>query len=381
MTENPFLVKGYKGAEFFCDRVSETNALIGNVKNGVDTALISPRKYGKTGLIHHVFGQIEKKRLPFETVYVDVFATLSLADFVKTLAEGILTRFPEKTSIGKAFVQLLKGFRPTFTFDPLTGVPQVLFNYVNAADKEYTLKSLLEFLNSQKKKVVLAIDEFQQIVEYPEKNVEALLRTYTQQLHNIRFIYCGSKRSVMSAIFTDARRPFFSSTGMLSLDKIPRDVYGEFIRTQFKKSGISIEDDALQYILDWTRCHTFYTQSLCNEIFSYGPKKISVDVVRVACYNILDRESNYFLQYRELLTQQQWLMLVGVAREGEVSQVTAKAFLNKYNIGSVTNAKRIVESLVKKDLLLPVLSVEKTSYQVYNVFFYRWLEKEYYGIT
>lgn len=374
MVENPFVIKGYRSAELFCDRDVETKALLANVKNGADTTLISPRKYGKTGLIFHVFEKIRSKKLPFETLYVDIFATQKLSDFTKALADAILAKFPVKKSIGKQFMELLQGFRPMFTMDPLSGTPQVQFNYVSTSDKEYTLKSVLEFLNSQKKQIVLAIDEFQQITEYPEKNVEALLRTYTQQLHNIRFIYCGSKRSLMTEIFLDAKRPFFSSSNMLNLDKIDCGIYGNFIKNLFGKYDISVDDDALNFILDWTRCHTFYTQNLCNVIFSMDPSRVTLRVARESALYILEREAHNFLQYRELLTTQQWLMLIGVAKEGSVSKITSGEFLRKYDIGSVTNAKRIVESLSQKDLLLPSVGLKETSYQVYNVFFSRWLE-------
>lgn len=374
MVENPFIIKGYKSADLFCDRDAETNALLSNIKNGADTTLISPRKYGKTGLIFHTFEKIRAKKLPFETLYVDIFATQKLSDFTKALADAVLAKFPAKKSIGKQFMELLQGFRPMFTMDPLSGSPQVQFNYVNASDKEYTLKSVLEFLNSQKRQVVLAIDEFQQITEYPEKNVEALLRTYTQQLHNIRFVYCGSKRSLMTEMFLDAKRPFFSSSNMLNLDKIDREIYGSFIKRLFGKYDIPVDDDALTFILDWTRCHTFYTQNLCNVIFSMEPSRVNLKVARESALYILEREAYNFLQYRELVTTQQWLMLIGIAKEGSVSKITSSEFLRKYDIGSVTNAKRIVESLVQKDMLLQTVGIKETCYQVYNVFFSRWLE-------
>ena len=144
MLENPFLTKGYESAEYFCDRDDETAALISNIKNGRDTTLVSPRKFGKTGLILHTFEAIKKKRLKFDTLYVDIYATLSLGDFTKTLAEAIMQAFPERTSIGKAFLTFLKALRPTLTYDSMNGSPQLQFNYGSVAEKEYTLKSLFD---------------------------------------------------------------------------------------------------------------------------------------------------------------------------------------------------------------------------------------------
>lgn len=376
MQENPFIVKGYKSPAYFCDRDVETATIISNIQNGADTTLISPRKYGKTGLILHTFAEVKRKRLNYETLYVDIFATLTLDDLTKALADAILSKFPEKTSIGKSFLTFLKTLRPTFTYDSITGTPQLQFNYGSVAEKEWTLKSLLDFLNTREKQVVLAFDEFQQITEYPEKNAEALLRTYTQSMQNVRFIFCGSKKKLMAEMFTSAGRPFFSSTKLLTLGKIDSEKYAEFIRNHFADADRNIDDEAIDWILQWTRRHTFFTQTLCNEVFA-GGGNVTLDVVKATADKILERESDYFLQYRELLTRQQWLMLVAVAKEGSVSKLTATSFLKKYNIGSSTNARRAVESLQEKELLLSVETKEKMEYQVYDVFLSRWLEREF----
>lgn len=376
MFENPFIIKGYASAEYFCDRDTETAALVANIRNGRDTTLVSPRKYGKTGLILHTFETIKKKRLKFDTLYVDIYATLSLSDLTKTLAESILRAFPERTSIGKAFVTFLKALRPTLSYDTISGSPQLQFNYGTPAEKEYTLKSLFDFLNTRDREVVLAFDEFQQITEYPEKNIEALLRTYVQSMRNIRFIFCGSKKRLMAEMFTSAGRPFFSSTSMLTLGKIDEAKYAEFIAGHFRQAGRTVDDEALVWILHWTRRHTFYTQSLCNEVFARGGN-VTLPLVKAAAQYILDRESAYFLQYRELLTKQQWLLLVAIAKEGKVSKLTSAKFLQQYGIGSITNARRAAESLQEKELLLATETVEKTEYQIYDVFLSHWLAREF----
>ena len=163
----------------------------------------------------------------------------------------------------------------------------------------------------------------------------------------------------------------------MALDKIEYTVYADFIRERFEKAGIPVEEEALRYILDWTRRHTFYTQSLCNEIFAAEPQKVDIAAVNSACLEILERETTNFLQYREMLTQQQWRILIAVAKEDEVEKITSAEFLMKYKIGSATNSRRAIESLMNKELILENTGLEKTSYQVYNVFFSRWLAKQY----
>ena len=371
---NPFLIKGYLSPEFFCDRIEETETLLRNIRNGADTTLISPRKYGKTGLVYHLFDIIQREKMPIETLYVDIFATRSMSDFIKVMAEAVLKKFPEKSAIGSKFLTFIKSLRPVISYDTLTGIPQIQINYQLTAEKEHTLGGLLEFIDSQGIEIVLAIDEFQQITEYPEKNIEALLRTHIQQMHNTHFIFCGSKRTIMTEMFLSARRPFFSSSKVMSLGKIDRETYKQFIKVHFEQGGMSIDADALEYIMDWTQGYTFYTQTLCNAIYGMQPDTIGMEEVKKACVDILEGPTDNYLQYRELVTPAQWNFLIAVAKEGIVEQLTSTQFLSKYNIGGATSAKRMAKSLSEKELLLPIVGKKRTAYQIYDIFFLRWIE-------
>ena len=373
---NPFSVKEYKGKNYFCDREAELEKILTNIKNGIDTTLVSPRRMGKTGLIYRLFEQINETG-DVETIYVDIYPARSLSDFVKLLAEAILVKFPEKTSIGKLFIEFIKGFKPLIVYDVLTGEPQIQISYQSDQEKEYTLQGLFRFLDMQDTKIVLAIDEFQQITDFPEKNIEALLRTYTQQLENIRFIFCGSRKSMMIDLFSNAKRPFYASTQYLVLDKIDLASYKAFITGKFTENDIRIEDDAVDYILSWTRQHTFYTQSVCNRIYSMDEKVVSIQLVKRACNELLKRSEAVFFQFRQLLTPGQWNFLIAVAKEGEVTQLTAQKFIASYEIGTPANARRISRSLIDKELILETANKKGSKYQVYDVFLSRWLESEY----
>ncbi len=369
---NPFLTKGYISSEFFCDREVESTTILKNIQANQDITLISPRKMGKTGLIHHVFQIIKSQNLPYETLYADIYATLNLDDLIKTLSEVIIQKFPAECPIGTKFFNLIKSLRPVISYDALSGAPQISFNFVSSEEKQITIKSLFEFLNSQDVEIVFAIDEFQQIAEYPEKNIEALLRSVTQNMHNIHFIYCGSNRRMMTQMFQTAGRPFFSSTRTMSIEEINADKYSEFIQNKFAPASISI--DAVQYILDWSHRHTFYTQAICNAVYELGLQKITIDDVKKAVAEILEMESATFFQIRELLPTQQWLMLIAIAKEGFVNSVGTQSFISKHNLGSITNARRSLEALVEKDLVLSISTKDDTRYRIYNVFFEHWLK-------
>jgi hypothetical protein len=224
---------------------------------------------------------------------------------------------------------------------------------------------------------VVAIDEFQQISQYPEKNIEALLRTYTQNLKYIRFIFCGSRKAMMINLFSNVKRPFYATTQYLMLEEIERETYSQFIVQKFTDAGMTISKEALQMVLDWSLLHTFYTQSLCNMLYYIADNQIELATVKLACVELLKRNEPVFYQYRQLLTAAQWNFLIAVAKEGGVKQLTAQKFIAKYEIGTPANARRISRSLVEKELLLEIAIKKETTYRVCDLFLARWLENEY----
>ena len=371
---NPFVIKGYVSKEYFCGRKTELETLHRNVLNGCNTTLISPRKMGKSGLIFRYFDDLQAE---IQAIYVDIYSSRSLNDFIKLMAEAILLKFPEKSKIGKEFMKFLKGLRPVISFNPFTNLPQIQIEYQSPQEVIYTLQGVLTFLEEQNTPIVVAIDEFQQINVYPEKNVEAILRTYIQQLKNIQFIFCGSNKSMMTEMFTHAKRPFFASTRLLYLDKIDQTEYKIFVKNHFEANKKYISDDALSAILEWTKSHTYYTQNLCNYIFSMKTNNIDIETVKSAMDDILKENESFFFQYRQLLTPAQWNFMIAVAKENEVTQITSQKFLSQYHIGTPANSRRILQALIDKELILENWSQENSSYQVYDVFLSRWLEVKY----
>jgi len=372
---NPFLTEGYISSEYFCDREYELKILKSNVKNGINSTLISARRLGKSALIYRLFEDLERKN--YTCIYVDIYACTHLKDFTETLALSIFNKFPQKRGVGRRFFDLLKGFRPVITYDALSGEPEVRFEFTQPKAYEHTLRNLFNFLDSQQTQVVVAIDEFQQIVEFPEKNVEALLRTIIQTLRHTKFIFSGSKKHLMLEMFQTAKRPFFSSTQTIGLHEIPIDKYKAFIREKFTERRRMIDDEAIDFILWWTLSHTYYTQIICNGVFAKGKKEVGIEEVKRVCSDQLWQQQINFMQYRSLLTPVQWQLLIGIAKEGSVSEPQAHAFLQKHKIGAASSAQRALKVLLDKEMILSVETTEKTAYRVYNPFLMRWLERTF----
>lgn len=375
--DNPFIYRVYKSKELFCDRQNELEILVTNALSGADTTLIAQRRIGKTGLIYRLFDEIRSRKMPIIPIYVDIFATRSLDDFVKTLSEAIMTAIPEKSSIGKRFSKFIKSLRPLISYDPLTSSPQITLTLQSEDEKKQTLKGLLTFLDSQDDKILLAIDEFQQIREYPEANVEAMMRTIIQKLNNVTFLYCGSKRHMMIDIFSEERNPFYRSTEFLTLQKLDAEVYTRFIVDLFSGAGKDIGQEAMDMILEWTRRHTYFTQRLCHKVFNLSKKNVGVELVKQAASQILQSETSVFEQYQQLLTSGQWNFMIAVAKEGQVSQVTSRPFLRKYKLGNPSSVNRIVESLIEKNILDDTIIEGNPVYSLNDVFLSRWLEEKY----
>lgn len=371
---NPFLLTGYGGAELFCDREEETKQLIQNAINGVNTTLISVRRMGKTGLLHHTIGKLKQQKKGIG-IYADIFDTENFRDFTNRLASSILQIVPEKHPFWKKALEFLKQLRPVISHDELTGLPQVTLDYSQPKQYEYSVQSIFSFLEKQEKLMLVAIDEFQQITRYPEKNTEAILRTNIQQLKNVRFIFSGSSPHMLSEMFHHAKRPFFSSTQSIDLNEISESVYGNFIETKFRENKRKINRQAIEYILDFTRCHTYYTQALCNKVFAFGAKDVQLEQARIAASELLNQNETIFFQYRNMLTPNQWSMLRAIAREGKMYQPNAKRINHKYRLGPSSVIQRSMEALLSKEMIFSKETNEGRYYCVYDCFLSRWLEK------
>lgn len=207
---NPFLIYGYAGPDYFCDRKEDTQKLISALRNGRNITLMSPRRMGKTGLIKNAFYQIHQENPEAACFYMDIFSTTCLNDFIILFGQTVVGKLD--TLSQKALTTLTGFFRScriVFSSDPLNGTPQAALDF-QPSQAQATLKEIFEYLEHSGKECYIAIDEFQQITDYPEKGVEGLLRSYIQFLPHVHFIFSGSKQHLMDEIFTSTKRPLLS---------------------------------------------------------------------------------------------------------------------------------------------------------------------------
>ena len=202
---NPFFIGRYAGARYFCDRVKETQTLVKHIRNGRNVALISPRRLGKSGLIYHTFEQAEIKG-HYTPIYVDIYSTGNLSEFAHSLSISIVSALQSEPTWFERVSAFLKSLRVGFKLDPISGEPAFDLSLGQIEYPEKTIRELFEYMESLEKPCVLAIDEFQQIREYPEHNTEAYIRTLVQKCSRTTFIFCGSKRHIMTDMFFSPSR-------------------------------------------------------------------------------------------------------------------------------------------------------------------------------
>jgi len=371
---NPFVVHGYNSPKYFCDRNKESMNIISAMNNQRNLTLFSLRKIGKTGLIHDVFYKMKKKNKKDGFIYADISPADNLQSFIKIIAQEIIKQLESKPlSMIKEAALMLKSIRPKLSVDSVTGEPSLSVFFESKHEAEASLVDTLEYLKkrSEKQRICMAIDEFQQILNFPEKNIEAILRSHIQFMNNVNFIFSGSEQRMMISIFADAKHPFYQSTQMMHLEKISAVEYKEFIRLKFNESNINIEDAAIELILDLTRDHTYYVQYLCNNLFDRDLNIITITEVNNIFTNILlENESTYY-GYRKILPEQQWKLTKAIALDTGAEHLTSKDFLKKYDLGSHSSVSAAIKALLTKDIVYE----EKGIYYVYDVFFSRWLER------
>lgn len=371
-TPNPFPTSEYISPEFFCDRETELKQIIDSIENQRNITIISRRRLGKTALIKHSFYHL-KKRKDLSLHYFDIYATGNLHEFINVLSAALIGYFESKPEkILSQLIKVLGQFRPKLAFDELSGAPSVELSLQTQAEKEQSLAAIFNYLSQQKQRVVIAIDEFQQITTYPEKNVEALLRTHIQANKNVTMIYSGSNRRMLISLFSDYARPFYQSTGFLFLDKIDPLQYKGFILKHFKKAGRKISEDALSFILDWSKGHTYFVQEICNRLYSKDFKNIDTTEVKQVNLQILDERTPLYQAYKNMLTLSQYALLKAIAIETQIDKPNSSAFLTRHKLGAASSVIRSLEALETKDLIF----FENNIYSLSDIFLMRWLQRQ-----
>lgn len=368
--ENPFLIYGYEGPEYFCDRVAETKAVVDALQNGCNLTLKSLRRYGKTGLIHNAFHYLSKENPEVKCFYIDIYATNSISDFVQMLGKAVIGKLDTPLQRAEGYVgKFFRSCQLTMSPDMATGLPQFGLSFLPQY-AENTLKEIFDYIAQSEKSCYIAIDEFQQVAEYTENNVEALLRTYVQMTHNVHFIFAGSKLHMMTEMFDSPKHPFYKSTEKLNLNVLDEDVYYDFAFQKLSVKGIELPRQVFHEVFQYVDGVTWYVQAILNRLYRLDACVITSDTVRKAISRILISEEEDYKRLYHLLTANQARLLFAIAREGIVKEPMSGLFLRTHNLKSSSSVQRSLQYLLDKEYVYRT----DEGYIVYDRFFGMWLK-------
>ena len=375
LINNPFIVGKYLSDEYFCDRKNETEFLRKQIENGRNVALISPRRIGKSGLIQHFFNQADIKE-KYHVFFVDIYATNSLAEFVYTFGKEIYEQLKPKPTLWKEkFFQTISSFRMGFKLDPMTGAPGLDLGLGDIQAPQTSLDEIFSYINEADKTCIIAIDEFQQIGDYAEKNVEALLRTKIQKCEKAQFIFSGSKRHMMTNMFNSPSKPFYQSAISMGLDPIPLEIYNEFAIQLFEKRGKHIDSSVIENIWNTYDGYTWFVQMMMNELFALTDDGATccVDMIPEAQRNVVMSQESSYKDILSNIPPKQKIVLQAIAKEGIANSITSAKFIKKYNLNSASAVQAAIKLLLQND----IITKNENSYRVYDYFFAEWLAKVY----
>ena len=365
-SENPFVVVGYRGPKLFCDRVKETKRLIGALENGRNVTLIAPRRYGKTGLIHHVFNMMSSD---VQCLYLDIYALKNLTEFSKAFATVVLGMLD--TPVEKVLSSVAGFFtscRPTIVPQE-DGTPKFLFD-IQPTQAEATLEEAFAYLKKRGRNVVIAIDEFQQILEFPETGTEALLRGYVQRVPDVRFVFAGSRHHLMGEMFMSAKHPFYQSTDIMSLGVVDKEAYSAFAKAKFEQANQSFEQEAFYALYERFSGITWYLQIVMNRLWEKGEGLLDRSQIDEIVSELVEDRALIFRDLYFSQTESCQNLLSAIAKEGEVRAVFSGDFVSRNNLTATSTVRSALKALEDKDLVYRT----ENGYIVYDCILAEWLK-------
>ncbi len=352
-TINPFIVSGKISPEYFCDRVDESAALESSIHNQLNVVLTSPRRMGKTSLVDKVLSSSSLGE-EYVIISVDILHTTTLREFILTLGTAVFDAVASRSDKWrKLFISLIKSLSASFGYDPIQNTPTFEVKIGDISQPEFTLREIFEYMEQLDKRCIVVIDEFQQITRYPDKNTEALLRTYIQKLSNVNFVFSGSSRRLMEEMFFSVKRPFYQSAKAMRLEPIEKETYMQFAIRHFRNDKKDILPEAFSMVYDRFWGVTFYVQRIMKDAYAETAQGNTFDIPSAEriIESYVDENDSRLREQMSYITETQKELLYAIHSEGSVQSITSSAFNKKYSLRSPSSTQSAALKLLEYDLI------------------------------
>ena len=291
---NPFAYSNYVTGESFCNREMELSELLKYIKNSQNVLLFSHRRYGKSSLIQQAFHKIKTKKIHVGTMHVELYGTISEKDFITRTFQSLNQLESNYERLLKSVSKTIKNFKINLSIDPTTGDTSVSPSF-EAVNEKVVLEELMNLLTtySQKRKLVIAFDEFQEVASYTEDGFEKRLRSLIQQHTNICYIFSGSQQHLITDMFNSSSRAFYKLAESFPLDKIETKHYIPWIQHLFKRNNVHLPVKLIEDIISRFENHPMYIQNFLFHLWEEPVKK-------ELSSNIIDKIENSIIGRKDL---------------------------------------------------------------------------------
>lgn len=361
--------------ENFTDRIKETKRLKMNFEAGMNTVLISPRRTGKTSLVYRAIEQIADQDVKF--VNMDIYDCRDEYDFYDKFASSILlalsTKVDQVLELAKDFLSRLVP-KLSFSPDPMSHFSLSLGINPSTPNPEEVLNLPEVIAQKRNLRIVVCIDEFQQIAEFENTiQVQKRARGIWQLQKNVSYCLFGSKKHMMEKLFLKKSMPFYRFGDMIVLQPIPRNEWIEYIVSRFATRNIRISPELAGSICDKVERYSSYVQQLAwNVIIEVSSDEVTHSDVDNGYEMLLLQSSAFFVQQLAGLTAFQMNYIKALA-SGIHSGFTASKVMTEFRMGTKSNIAKIEKVLISKELIEKENGVVTFTDPV----FVEWFKREY----
>ena len=373
MENKPFIFGIATSGDNFTDRKKETERLLLNFQHGINTVLISPRRWGKTSLVKKTCDLAQSDKL--KIVYLDIFSCRCDKDFYDAFAAAVLKQTSSKLDEWIENTKLfLSRISPKISIgpDPMTDFSLSLEMNPKSNDVEEILQLPEKIAQKKGCNIVVCIDEFQQIAEFKDsKTFQKRLRSVWQLQKSVSYCLFGSKKHLMNELFEKKSLPFYKFGDAIYLQKIGTSDWIDYICGRFAATGKQISKELAEKICEIVDNHSSYVQQLAWLVWIHTDKIATYQDFEAAYQDIIDQNTPLFEKQTESLTTYQMNFIRAVIEERH-KEFTSQEALQKYQLGSSANVSIIKKALIKKELI----EIEKRQVVIPDPVMKVWLKKE-----
>jgi AAA+ ATPase superfamily predicted ATPase len=369
--KNPFAYSNYVTGESFCNRKKELSELLRYIKGSQNVLLYSHRRYGKSSLIRQVFREIKGRNLNVGTMHVELYGTISEKDFITKSFQGLNQLESNFEKLLKSVSNALKSIKLNLSIDSATGGTSVSPSF-EAVDEKTVLEELMNILSkySQKRRLVIAFDEFQEVAGYTEDGFEKRLRSFIQQHSNICYIFSGSQQHLITEMFNSNKRAFYKLAESFPLEKIETKYYIPWVKNLFSQKNVHLPAEQIEEIVARFENHPMYIQNFLFHLWEEpGKKGFSPEIINKVENTIIEKRS---LEHTVL-----WETL-SINQKKTLKLILLNNGYNLFNAGSLKSVNLKTGSLVTKalsSLKKKEIIVKNGNYQIQDIVFKKCLQK------